>query len=367
MPILAGIFLLFAGVACGEAPGGGFEGQPGSAEAQAVQPYPAGIGSIAVEDFTGVEIQNARGALPLLAQKGIAVVLHWKASDLDNLERWNFAAEAAAQGVEVRPWLLLSEAEGYWPGSTNAPLFASKARQLAALWKSRGLPPTTFVVDMEMRIDRYRKLNEMISAPIPNVLAIAWFLRSGINRWQYYQATLTYAALVNDLHQAGWRVHLTTLPQVADDYSDGDDGLRQALGIPVDGIAWDAVSIQAYRTLFSAYSFVGPLTPFFVYDYGRMAQQVWGTRAAIDIGITGNGMDSAPTYVDGNDMRKDVEAALSAGFFADEIFVYNLQGILDKPPASSWFEAPNEDAPPPPLDLGTPAVHTLSIALDLTL
>ena len=338
-----------------------------SAGISSLQPYAAGFGSIAVEDFAGTEIQNARAALPLLAQKKVSVVLHWKAEMLDDPERWAFTVDALAQGVEVHPWLLLAESDGYWPGSTNASLFSAKARQLSSLWISHGLAPTTLVVDMEMRMDRYRRLDELLSAPIANVFEIVHFLRSGVNRWQYFGATLTYAALVNDLHRAGWKVHLTTAPQMADDYSDGDDGLRQAFGVPVDSIAWDSISIQAYRTLFGGYSLFGPLTPFFVYDYGKMAQKVWGSRAAIDIGITGNGVDHAPTYVDGSDMRRDVEAALSAGFYPDDIFVYNLEGILDKPPVAGWFEAPQENAPAPPLDMGTPAIHAMSITLDLAL
>ncbi len=368
--LLAAGLLSFTVTACGDAadltPSETATGSVTATEAAAAALPVAGIGAVAVEDFNGTEIAAARTALPTLAAKGVAVVLHWKANDLANAERWSFVQEARSRGVEVRPWLLLDEADGYWPCSSNASLFASKARQLASLWTDTyHLPPTTFFVDMELRIDRFRQLNQMLAQPIPDVLGIAWLLGSGVNRWQYFWATQTYAGLVNDLHRKGWKVHLTTLPQVADDYSDGDDGIRQAMGIPVDGIAWDEVSIQAYRTIFARQTGGLPLTPFFVYDYGNMAKRVWGAKASLDIGITGTGVDDSPTYANAGELKKDVEAAIAAGYTGQKIGVYNLQGMIDRPPVDSWLQTPNPAPPAPGLDLGTPFIHSISIALDL--
>jgi len=376
----AAILLLLFAAACGDPDDLQNEpveaaGETAGIEASAVSfaAPNAGIAAFAVEDFNGTEIAHARSLLPLLASKGIAVGLHWKASDLDNQERWDFVMQARSLGVEVRPWLLLDEADGYWPGSTNASIFASKARQLISLWTNTyGLPPTTFVVDMEMRVDRFRRLNEMLAEPVPNVIAIAAFMASGINRWQYFWATQTYAALVNELRWKGWKVHCTTLPQIADDYSDGDDGIRQAMGIPIDGINWNSISIQTYRSIFAQQTGGLPLTPFFVYDYGKMAKRNWGSKAGLDIGLTWAGIDGgsaalASTYASADELKRDVEAALAAGFRADQIFVYNLEGLYQRPPAAEWVQTPRANPPAPPLDLGTPFLHTLSIGLDFLL
>lgn len=331
------------------------------------------FGAVVVEGFSDAELAAASRVLPALAARGISVVIHFDAGDLNNAGKWKFVKEAVALGVTVQPWLLLDQTDGYWPGSTNAQIYAAAAQNLTSLWTGTlGLPPSTLVVDMELRIDRMKKLLSMLGGgSVKDIAGIVKMLRADIDRAQFIEATLTYAKLVNNLHKKGWRVHLTTLPMIADDYVDADAGIRLAFGIPVEGINWDEISLQAYRTQFTRMTAGLPLTPFFVYSYAKKAKSIWGDKASIDVGITGIGMDDAtlvsPTYANADELAGDVEAAIAAGLSAKQVAVYNLQGMINRPPVEGWLRMPNSSAAAPALDTGTPFFHGVFDALDLLL
>lgn len=313
---------------------------------------------------------DVRAALPLLEGRGVAVHMAWPAEEIGDAALSQIVRDAAEASVEVRPWLLLAEADGYWPGSSNAALFADAAVALMDGWQADGLPPSTLLVDMELRYDRATELQALLGAPEPDLQAVVDLLSAGIDPPQFSAATDIYAALVDDAHARGWRVALTTLPQMLDDYADGDDQLRQAFGIPIDGIDWDVMTFQAYRTLFGdllAGISDDPLTSYFVYDHARLAIELFGERAGVDIGLVGAGVTPSSVYVDAADLAGDVEAALAAGVPRDRINVYNLDGIIARTPAEAWLAAPPDAPRVPPEDKGTAGSHASNKALDSVL
>lgn len=337
----------------------------GSASAQ--QKAPAGFGYVASEL---VPLPQLDAALPLLASYKVALVLDWPASELASPARYAFVKKAAQSGVEVRPWLLLSEEQGLWANAVNATQYDLQARRLVEAWLQAGLRPTTFVVDMEMPIDRVRRFAEFVTKGDTDG-AIA-FLRSNIDRAQYARATAVYRGLVDYLHAKGFKVELSVWSQVLDDYADGDDSLRQAFSVPVDTIAWDTVTIQAYRTLNdtvlnNAYPKTGPA---YVFDYARRARAQFGTRGSVIVGMTDAG-DLAPDagiYASSGQVREDVDAATWAGIPRANLGLYNLRGILRRTPSSQWFPAASLiPLPPFPFDLATIAVKLNTANLDLNL
>ncbi|MFO0564494.1 MAG: hypothetical protein U0263_02470 [Polyangiaceae bacterium] len=329
-----------------------------AAEEQApVGRKPAGFGAAWAEFMAPADIESA---LPLLASHDVAVNVAWPSESLESEERMTLARRAEEQGVEVRPWLLLPEADGYWPGSTNASLFSASARALMDRWQAEGLAPTTLVVDMELEKGRADELTAHLTAH--DVLAAVGLLKSGIDPTRYAEATEEYATLVSEAKGRGWKVHLTTLPQVVDDYADGDDSLRQAFGIPVEGIDWDRVTFQAYRTLFGDLLGKGqPPTSYFVYAYAVDAQKHFGSRAGLDVGMVGHGVTPASTYAQGADLLSDLGAAASAGVPRELLDVYNLDGVVSRAPAEQWLTAPQPGQPPPEDDV------TLAIRNDVAL
>lgn len=338
-----------------------------SARAQlAIGTSRAGFGYVAAEFMTDAEIASA---FPQLAAQHVGLVLPMASADLPSALHFSLVRQAVSLGIEVRPTLTLSNAEGYWPNSTNATLYDGYARQLVDAWAAAGLKPTTFVIDMEMPIARVQSFSQLARAFDANSLIT--FLQQGINRNQYAVATRIYRDLVTYLHGKGWHVQLSTLSQMVDDYADGDDGLRQAFNVPLEGIAWDEINVQIYRTLneLVVKSVAGPTTSYYVLDYALRAHLIWGSRAGVSIGCTDPGdlAPDAPSYRDGDQLREDVDAAALAGIPRSQVGLYQLRGIVRRPPVQQWFPARSLIALPPLPDVATTLTHASLSVLDAAL
>lgn len=318
---------------------------------------------VSAEFMTLSEIE---AALPLLAGRSVGVALAWPSTEIDNPAYYEFVRRAPRAGVEVRPWLLLPVELGYWPNSTNARQYDGEARRLLTRWRDEGLAPTTFIVDMEMPIGRVQRYGELLASLDLN--ATIAFLRAGINREQYAEATRIYRALVDWAHLRGFRVEISTISQVLDDYVDFDDGLRQAFNIPVAGIDWDTYSIQAYRTLnqFVIGSVAGPTTSYYVYDYAQRTRAIFGRKGAVVLGLidAGEVTPDAPVYESGRQLEQDLEAARAAGISRENIGVYNLRGITRRPPSDQWFPRIGLISLPPLPDLATSLTRSSSALVD---
>jgi hypothetical protein len=292
-----------------------------------------------------------RKALPVLAAHGSAVHLAWPAGGGGG--RLELARAAGDAGVSLRPWLLLDKEAGYWAGAANATLFAAAARALMRAWREAALEPTTLIVDMEPAYARVvgaeaalkrgalrEAIGHLRDAPPPSAVAAA---------------RRTYSGLVDEAHAAGWRVHLTTLPFVVDAAGGAQRGLRGWLGLPVDGPAWDVVSLQAYRTLFHDFACAAlgerlggrAFGADVVRAYADAARGAFGARAGIDLGLVGDGVYPATTYDGPSDLAADLGAAHAAGVDPAQIHVYGLDGILARAPAGRWWPAPQAGADTP--------------------
>jgi hypothetical protein len=338
----------------------------GSDDEPAQAPPSPGFGAVWAEFLQPSELE---ATFPLLESRALAVNVAWTAA-ADDPALLDLSASAASSGVTLRPWLLLPEADGYWPGATNAAPFSAKARALMDAWDARGLAPTALIVDMELKYDLAVQVTEHLAKDPPDLAAVVALMKSNVDPSRFGAATTEFASLADEAHQRGWQVHLTTLPNVLDDYADGDDDLRQALGIPVEGVAWDVMTFQAYRTLVGelvAGSGSAPPTAYVVYDYGRSARERFGEIAGLDLGLVGAGVTDSAVYAGPHELREDVEAAHAAGVPAAQINVYNLDGMLERAPAESWLEPPAENPSPPAEDPASLEVRESSALLDLAL
>ncbi|MFM2416485.1 MAG: hypothetical protein RL385_1208 [Pseudomonadota bacterium] len=337
-----------------------------------------GYGSVAFEELEDSRLSDIAPGGPhlhLLADRGLQLGLHWKSELLDDAARFAIVEAARGLGVKVHVWLTLPEGSaddhapgsprytqtGYFPNSTNFAAWIEKATALMELWKARGHTPSVLLVDLEMRKERLLEFARLTSDSTTINAQVA-LLKQNIDRTRHAQAIGAFRAFVEDAHARGWKVVATTLLPIADDYADNDDDLRQAFNVPLDdapqsadAIAWDAVELQIQRTLYT--KTVPLLTPFFTYDYARLARELFGEKAYVGLGLTHAGIAGlAPIYESGDDLRRDVEAAHAAGIPAQGIGVYSFYGIYSRPPTSQWMQVPNA-ARAPDADLGTPLVH----------
>ncbi|HEX5660023.1 MAG TPA: hypothetical protein VFX59_22660 [Polyangiales bacterium] len=327
----------------------------------------AGYGFVASEYQS---LPTLTGVLPTLAAYKVGLVLAWPAGEARAPARLDFVRAAHAQGVTVNPWLLLPEEQGYWANATNAELYDAAARALIDAWLAAGLAPSTLVVDMEMPIQRARGLGTVITGG-GDVTAVSNFLRPFIDRTQYARATTVFRSLIDYAHRRGFLVELTALAQVLDDYGDGDDGIRQSFSVPLDTIAWDTVSFQAYRTLNDVLTSASapPTTAYYVLDYALRARALFGARAGVSLGLVDPGAlaPGAARYSSGSSLREDVNAAALAGISRSKIVVYSLDGMLLRPPTTQWFPAASLIRLPPLPDLATLISRLNAAQLDAAL
>ena len=343
---------------------------------------PPGYGAVAWEEVpeVGATLTSLSNNLTPLQGSGVALVLHWKAEQLDDAARWAVVTKARSMGIAVHPWLTLPlgtaadqqpgaplyAKTGYFPNDTNYAEWITKAKQLMSLWRARGLPATTMVVDLEMRRERLERFSQITNDGTP-IDQVVTFLRENINRPRHAASITAFRDYVNYAHGLGFKVAATTLLPMVDDYGDDDDDLRQAFNVPLENapnsasaIAWDEVSFQVQRTLYK--QTWGFLTSYFVQDYALLVRLLFGAKAGVGLGITDAAWTDAPVYANGDELRLDVEAARRSGITTAKIGVYSYFGMYTRN-TSQWFKAPRT-LPPVLPDLQTGLVHASFWTLD---
>jgi len=313
-------------------------------------------------------VSEVDATLPMLAAHRVDLALAWPLVETaaERAERFQLVRHAAELGVSIRPWVLLPEADGYWPGATNAELFDREARRFVEEWLEAELAPSMLLVDMEMTLERTKKYVELVGAQ--DVDGAIDLLRGGVDRARYSAATRTYKELVDFLHERGFRAEISTLSSVLDDYEDGDDGIRQGFSIPIEGIDWDLYTFQVYRTLGEYGLGVRP-TSYYVQDYARRARARFGDRAGVIVGMTDAGdiAPDAPVYDSPGEALSDAHVALRTGIAREFVGLYQLRGITRRTPSERWFDG-SSSAPALLLpDLGPFLLRTSATVLDSAL
>lgn len=213
--------------------------------------------------------------------------------DTHGMDRFRTVCALAEQhDVGLKVWPLLPTEEGYWPNQGNTAEFAEWTWELVDVARDDCDNLDGVVVDMEMPYDRAMALQEMIDEGASDI-EVASFLVETIDEEGFEQARQDYEELTLALQEEGLRVHLTTLPMIADDLADGDETLALAFWTPVQDISWDIASVQVYRSFFQstlASSLEDPTQEFtsgLVTSYAETMVEHFGDAAALDLGTTG--------------------------------------------------------------------------------
>jgi hypothetical protein len=272
------------------------------------------------------EVMNA---LPMLQEAGVSlnfiIQAHKLAIPAEMDAVFALVDDAEKRGLSVLPTPVVSADDGYYPNATNFEIVGPVVRELIKQWQARGLEPTMLYIDMEPSRDLVQALSSLdLAKAVP---------KDHIDRERYAAGVQSYAALVDELHAAGWKVAVTTQASLLADYDDGDDDTRQYFNVILDGPKWDQMDFQLYRSAYT--SQVPGLDAFFVYTFGKKALATFpNTRVGVSLGLTHPGpiYPDTPTYKSAASLREDVQAAIAAGFQREQITVYNLKGVLMGPP-----------------------------------
>jgi hypothetical protein len=262
--------------------------------------------------------------IPVLKERGIALFQNIPSDKIFDEAYGELFRTASCSGVEVRAWLTLPEKDGYWPNEKNAALFSSTAIELAQWIRANNWNINWIVVDMEPDFEMLKKL--LASLGSFDIATAVRILAENSDDEGYILTHGIYSRMVEELHSMGFKVMVTTFPMLLDDLADGDSTIQNLLNIPVDGIAWDQISIMAYSTIFESL-LKTDVPEYLVYSYGVDAVKYYGDRAAIELGMIAQiGMISYEGISDPEVLKKQVGAAKAAGL--KDIHAYSLDGIL---------------------------------------
>ena len=256
-------------------------------------------------------------------------------------------AAAASHGMRLTLWPLLAEEDGYWPNQSNAEAFSEWALEVLD-WTPNCDALQAVVVEMNMPMDRRDIwMGDEIGSTADRVA----LLEKGMNETAFLAAKDVYKdwiAAVRSRHPT-IEVHLSTLPMLVDDHLDGDESIAMALWTPVEGLDWDRVSFQVYRTVFSAYSasLLGTEAvcgPGLVSSYAADIIDLCGDRAAIDVGATGPDKWGHGGMTEPGELQEDIAAALDAGIPLNAIHIDSLEGLVDQDDPHAWVAIPEPSA-----------------------
>ncbi len=286
--------------------------------------------------------EEVRDALPFLAEEKVGLNLAIPSARIGDpgLEALLFDAQDA--GIEVRAWLLLDEADGYWPNEHNVDAMRTATTAFADWRESAALPVDWLIFDMEMSLERTEAIAEaggLTGLPL---------IEEGLDPETFVISRAAYVSLVEDLQARGLKVMAVTYPMVLDDHLDGDDDIQDKFDVPIAGVPWDEVSFMVYQSTIANLSgeWHGPDV---IASYTESAVEVFGDRASVALGIVGSaGIVASDTerYPDAPTFLGDLAAARASGV---PVSVYSLDGILEQEDPGAWLDRDIEGVEPRPV------------------
>jgi hypothetical protein len=139
--------------------------------------------------------------------------------------------------------------------------------------------------------------------------------------------------------QAATRITTAILPFLALELR--GQWMQRAFGTPVSELAIARHSVMAYTSLFEGWSrglVDRRRAEAMLAGCARLSRARYGERAALSLGTVGPGaFGDEPSYRDPGELARDVAIAEAAGI--TELSIFELGGILRRPPIDRWFDA----------------------------
>jgi hypothetical protein len=264
--------------------------------------------------------------LGLLRRFDVEIFLAVRPWDLDALPR--ALAAAADAGVRAAAWPMVDDAEGRWANARNADAYAAFARRV------RDAGARALAIDLE--------------PPIEDVRALLHGARSaarvlGPSLVDFARARDLYAALVDELRADGVATIAAVLPHALLDEGAHDRGARwqRLAGTPVDGPRFDRVSVMLYTSMVEGWSrglFDRGDARAVLAGASRITRERFADVGGVSLGAVGTGaFGDEPVYRSVEELRDDVAIARACGI--DDLALFDLGGVLARPPAEAWLEA----------------------------
>jgi hypothetical protein len=226
-------------------------------------------------------------------------------------------------GVFVAVWPMLADEDGRWANGASCAKFIALADELVT-----GVPfADELVIDLEPPFAQLARWRAWRPAwrPTPSPRA-------------YHRARSAYASATLRWRTTR-RVTTAVLPLLAIELR--GQWLQRALGTPASALAVDRHSVMAYTSLFEGWSrglVDRRRAETLLGVCARLTRRRFGARAALSLGTVGSGaFGDEPSYRDVSELARDVTLARAAGI--DELSLFDLGGVVRRPPEERWLEA----------------------------
>lgn len=263
-----------------------------------------------------------RADIPRLAAAGVQLNLAIPLERLADPALKRLLQVAEALQVPVGAWLLLPDAQGYWPNAENARLFEQALAQFLRWLAQEHLRVAEIIVDMETPL----ALSRLLKGRLWQGLQLEY------QRWldplqqrRFDEAVAIYTAAVARAHAAGLQMQVVSYPFVVHDALARTTVLQRFLQIPVTPVPWDRVSLMIYRSSFQDFCPL-PLSAGLVTAYLQLARRAFSQPVNAALGVLGTvGKLQEGGFGDPARLAPDVAAARAAG--ADGIQLFSLDGL----------------------------------------
>jgi hypothetical protein len=238
-------------------------------------------------------------------------------------------------GLPAAAWPMLPDDAGRWLSAANAAPFAAFVEQVAA-----ELCPREIVLDLEPPIEAVRPLLASVVTLVTNA-ANVHRVPVTLDAASFRAAGARLGALAKALGEEGVILSAAVPAPVLFDRGGDDRGLQERMGTPVDGVPFAHVSAMLYTSIFEGWSrgvirradaraLLGACC--------EAAAARFGARAGASLGAVGTGaFGDEPVYRSVAELADDVAVARAAG--VDDLALFELGGVLRRPPAEAWLEA----------------------------
>ncbi|WP_437491528.1 hypothetical protein WME75_15795 [Sorangium sp. So ce1014] len=253
----------------------------------------------------------------------------------------DLAAACADAGVAVAVWPMIADEDGRWASAGNAAAFGGFVARLLDALDARGLAAAEVAVDLEPPIQEVRRALAGGRGALELLGGGPCGARGSPGergaRWR--DAQRAYVEVAGAIHARGVATSAAIVPLVLADGPAG--GWERILGTPVSVPPWGRVSAMLYTSLLEGYSrgALGRDDAVALLALGcRAAARRFGPRAGVSVGAVGKGaLGDEPVYRSVAELREDVAVAEAAG--VQDLSLFDLGGVLARPPAESWLEA----------------------------
>lgn len=254
-------------------------------------------------------------------------------------------------GIRVSVWPMLADDAGRWANARNATAFATLVRAVCHALDAEKSPASELLFDLEPPFGEAQALTVATDSKRPLTIArvrssvaalaegaIAPLRPSGRRAFERSKAIL--ANTVRELADRGMTVSSAVWPLVALD-GPPHETWQSLLGTPVDALVMDRVSVMLYTTIFEGWSRGAIRRRDALALLSAACERTvrrYGARAGISLGCVGTGaFEDEPVYRSPDELAMDAAIARASG--CTELSLFDLGGVLSRPPAEAWLDA----------------------------